>query len=115
MQIRGIFCSMAIHAILINSAYAIEKNDLVGKWASEANGNQLTFKPGSDFMDASKGQGRFSMDMVDWAANLVMVYEGNKWCYYLLTIAADRSSFTLLSRKPDQDSSCPKGKYAKIQ
>lgn len=107
----GLYASIVM-GLSTNWAGAISLNDITGKWTSINSDEVIIFQNDGDVIDYRLGQGRFSNNVIQYGANVVVVYQGNKSCWYFASVTPDGGVLTLARRDPNQDPwQCTSGQF----
>jgi hypothetical protein len=109
------FVGMLLCTCVINEVKALEYKELLGAWVGEANAERLEFRRGGDVFDARMGQARFSTNVISEAANMALVYQGNRWCYYHGEVSEDGRTLFLAWRRQQDPWICTAGRFTKVR
>jgi hypothetical protein len=115
MSVR-VALGLGVYCFTVGYAGALTYQEILGRWTSETTNEFIEFRPGGDVLDARLGQGRFSTNVISNAANAAVVYQGNRWCYYYISLTVDGRSMLLARRNERQDPwLCIEGRFSRTR
>ncbi|MDQ6701677.1 MAG: hypothetical protein M3Z96_00465 [Pseudomonadota bacterium] len=110
---KWIWLGFASLALSSNVASALSPGSLSGTWNNDATGENITFSGDGDVQDSRLGQGRAS-STITYAANLVIAYQQNRYCWYYVTLTNHGTRMNLAVRNKNQsETTCLKGVFNK--
>src|ERR1700687_5801416 len=89
---------MAVLLYSTVAAQAIKLRDVIGKWISLDSNDVIIFEDGGDVIDYRLGEGRFTKRALSYGANMAVVYQPDRWCWYYASITPDGATLLIRSQ-----------------
>ncbi|MFK4561900.1 hypothetical protein ABIF94_002499 [Bradyrhizobium ottawaense] len=116
MKIKLSVCGAILACLApLSASQAVEYKDLVGAWVGENSRERIEFRPNFNVIDYRLGQGRYNNNVMNFAADLAIVYQGNRWCYYSSQLSDDGKTMFLAWRRNQESWLCTEGRFTKVK
>lgn len=113
---KSVSISICVFIFFVTHVSAASLSELRGSWVRANSGEAIEFRQNGDVIDFRLGQGRFTPSAIAHGANTAIAYQGNRWCYYYVTMTADGNSAFFARRNPNQDPwLCSEGQFIKAR
>jgi hypothetical protein len=94
------------------SSSALELTEILGEWNNLETSENIRITKDQDIFDTRLGQGRIASTVIN-AANYVITYQGGTYCWYYITINANRQ-MVFANRSQSNSTSCLKGAFSRV-